>query len=251
MGVTAHHRIGSGLHHQPCQVTLALAGLGFTLPAPVHKGNYYIGPGGFGSADVGHHVAVFAPGHTGPLGTGFERTRFEFVIAQQGDANAVFGNPVRCVGLAQVGSATKGRNIHAAQVCQGFHESLAAKVAAVVVGHRHCGEATFEHVDSLRGGAKGVDLVVQRHAGVGAGYRGFQVANGYVGRLQQRGDRCQRVAACSNQAAGAVGQHHVTTKNQFYGRRSSMAPERQTGKCNKYSKCVGSGRWGHFFHSHQ
>lgn len=82
MGMGADHRIGTSIDQPTRQLSLALIGLGFTLPAPVHARNDHVGVGSTRRADVLHHAVVFAPGDAWLVRPGFEKARLEFVVRQ-------------------------------------------------------------------------------------------------------------------------------------------------------------------------
>jgi len=147
-----------------------------------------------------------------PVGPGLERTRLEFVVGEDGDAQATSLDPQRSVGLLEVAAATEGGDPLARQEVEGLDEGLAPVVAGMVVGDGERVEASREQRQDSRVGAEGGDLVRQRRAG--GGDRTLEVADAVVGIPKQRGEGCQRIGTGGDQASGSVVEHDVADEQQ-------------------------------------
>ena len=129
VGMAADDRVGACVDHQAGEPALARAGDGLVLPAPVHEGDHQVGTvAAAGLNDVVLDLLVLAPGDPRPVVVRLEAAREEFVIAEEGDTQAVALDDQGPVGLRQVGTAAEVGDTLSVEEGQQFPEGGGAEI---------------------------------------------------------------------------------------------------------------------------
>ncbi len=114
---------------------------------------------------------------------------------------------------------------------QHFAEGLGPVITRVVVGQSYDVEVPLQQWQHAGMGAEGVGLV--RLGGTASGDHAFQVADAYIGGVEQRGEGGERVVAGGDAAARSVVQHHVADEGEghrgFGGARPGSAEQPRQG----------------------
>ena len=108
MRMATHHRVRTCINHQSGQALLASGGIGLIFNTPMHEGNHHISlvnlTCGF---YICNHLLVVAPCRTRPINIGLKATWEKFVVAQNGDGDALALEQHGRVCLLQITSAAK------------------------------------------------------------------------------------------------------------------------------------------------